>query len=208
MPSRLLVSALLLLSLLPAVRAELALSPAAAKPLPVGAAVPSARVTDLAGNELDLAQVVAGRPTLIVFYRGSWCPYCNKHLAALAELEPELLKLGYQILAVSPDDAVGLTAMAGKNHLNYQLLSDRAMHAASAFGVAFRVDPATVEKYRQWKIDLAPVPGESTARWLPVPAAYLIGADGTVRFAYTNADYKVRLAAADLIAAAKSALSP
>ncbi len=193
-------------SLALAARAELAPSPAAAKPLPVGAAVPSALVTTLDGTELDLAQVVAGKPTLLVFYRGSWCPYCNKHLAALQEIEAELLALGYQILAISPDGAAGLQTTADKNHLNYRLLSDQAMKASAAFGLAFRIDPVMVEKYKGYGITLPLVPGESDIRWLPVPAAYLIGRDGQVKFVYTNADYKTRITAADLLAAAKAAL--
>ena len=193
-------------SLTLAARAELAPSPAAAKPLPVGSAVPSALVTALDGRELDLAQVVAGQPTLLVFYRGSWCPYCNKHLAALQELEPELLALGYQILAISPDESAGLQAMKDKNHLNYRLLSDHGMKASEAFGLAFRIEPATVEKYQGYGIALPSVPGDTDTHWLPVPAAYLIGRDGTVKFVYTNADYKTRAAMADLMAAAKAAL--
>ena len=193
-------------SLALAARAELAPSPAAAKPLPVGAAVPSAMIHSADGAELNLATEVAGKPTLVVFYRGSWCPYCNKHLAALQELEPELLALGYQILAISPDESAGLQAMKEKNHLNYRLLSDHDMKASEAFGLAFRIEPATVEKYKGYGIALPTVPGDPDTRWLPVPAAYLIGRDGTVKFVYTNADYKTRAAMADLLAAAKAAL--
>lgn len=189
-----------------AARAELAPSPEAAKPLPVGASVPSAAVRSADGTELDLATEVAVKPTLIVFYRGSWCPYCNKHLAELQGAEAELLALGYQILALSPDESAGLHAAQEKNHLSYRLLSDHAMKASDAFGLAFRVDPPTVEKYKKWNIILAPVPSEPDARWLPVPAVYLIGRDGKVKFVYTNADYKTRLSMPDLMAAAKSAL--
>ena len=142
----------------------------------------------------------------MVFYRGSWCPYCNKHLAALQELEPELLALGYQILAISPDESAGLQTMKEKNHLNYRLLSDHDMKASEAFGLAFRIEPATVEKYKGYGIALPTVPGDPDTRWLPVPAAYLIGRDGTVKFVYTNADYKTRASMADLMAAAKAAL--
>ena len=187
-------------------RAELASSPEAAKPLPVGAAVPTAMVRDVAGAELDLAAEVAGKPTLLVFYRGSWCPFCNKHLAALQEAEANLLAMGYQILALSPDESAGLKAATEKSHLGYRLLSDHAMRASEAFGLAFRVDAMTVEKYKGYGIKLTPVTGEPDARWLPVPAAYLIGRDGKVKFVYTNADYKTRLPMADLMAAAHAAL--
>lgn len=198
---------ILVFSLLVAgLRAELAPSPAEAKPLPVGAKVPAAMVQTVDGADLDLAAVVAQKPTLLIFYRGSWCPYCNRHLAALGEIEPELLKLGYQILALSPDGAAGLKTVAEKNHLNYRLLSDQAMQAASAFGLAFRVEAKTVTAYTGYGITLATVPGEPAARWLPVPAVYLIGRDGLVKYVHTNPDYKVRLSAEQVMAAAQAAL--
>jgi peroxiredoxin len=37
---------------------------------------------------------------------------------------------------------------------------------------------------------------------LPVPAVFAINRQGEIRFAYTNADYKVRLPADELLAAA------
>lgn len=182
-------------------------SAAAARPLGVGATLPSAALQDLDGNTVDLAALAAGRPTLVVFYRGSWCPYCNKHLAALQEIEPDLLALGYQIIALSPDDLPGLRKSIGQNHLNYRLFSDRAMHAADAFGLAFRVDETTRKKYAGYGIALAPIPGDPDpeARWLPVPAAYVIDGKGTVKFAFADPDYKVRLAPAELLAAARAA---
>lgn len=186
--------------------AALASSATEAAPLAAGARVPAAVVQTVEGDKLDLAAAVAEKPTLLVFYRGSWCPYCNRHLAALGEIEPELLKLGYQILAVSPDETPGLRAAAEKNRLNYRLLSDRAMLASAAFGLAFRIDGPTVEKYRGYKIDLPPVPGEPAARWLPVPAVYVIGRDGVVKFVHADPDYKARLAPADVLAAARAAL--
>lgn len=198
---------ILVFSLLAAgLRAELAPSPAEAKPLPVGAKVPAAMVQTVDGADLDLAAVVAQKPTLLIFYRGGWCPYCNRHLAALGEIEPELLKLGYQIIALSPDGAAGLKTVAEKNHLNYRLLSDQAMQAASAFGLAFRVEAKTVTAYTGYGITLATVPGEPAARWLPVPAVYLIGRDGLVKYVHTNPDYKVRLSAEQVMAAAQAAL--
>ncbi len=206
MMSRRFASALVFLSLALGLHAGLAPSAAEAKPLPVGAQVPAATVKTVEGADLDLAAAVAQKPTLLIFYRGSWCPYCNKHLAALAEAEPELLKLGYQILALSPDDLPGLRMAAEKNHLNYRLLSDQAMQAATAFGLAFRVNAKTIETYTGYGIKLASVPGEPDARWLPVPAVYIIGRDGRVKFVHTNPDYKARLSAEQVLAAAQAAL--
>ncbi len=206
MSSRSILTGLIFTLLALSLPAALAPSAAEAVPLAVGARTPAVIVQTVEGADLDLATAVAQKPTLLIFYRGSWCPYCNRHLAALAEIEPELLKLGYQILAVSPDEAPGLRAAADKNHLNYRLLSDRAMLASGAFGLAFRIDAATAEKYRGYKIDLPPVPGDPAARWLPVPAVYVIGRDGVVKFVHTDPDYKARLAPEAVLAAARAAL--
>ena len=181
-----------------------AISAADAKPLAVGVHAPGATLTDTEGAVVDLAATLAGKPTVLVFYRGSWCPFCNRQLAALGELEPQLLALGYQILAVSPDSAEGLKKMAGKNRLDYRLLSDRNMVASSAYGVAFRISPEIEKAYRGHGIELAPVPGGEGV-WLPVPAVFIVGRDGVIRFSFSNPDYKVRLANDALLAAAEAA---
>lgn len=176
----------------------------AVKPLAIGARVPDVRLRSADEQEVALAPLLRGGKTVLIFYRGGWCPYCNKHLAELAELEPELLELGWQIIALSPDSPAALTPTSTKNKTSYRLLSDRAMRAADAFGVAFRVDEATVKKYREYQIDLPPVPGDSAARWLPVPAVFLVDRDLGVRFSHVNADYKNRLSAEALLAAARA----
>jgi peroxiredoxin len=180
-----------------------AASAEAARPLPVGADAPTPALQTAAAQDFSLAAAFAQKPTVLIFYRGSWCPYCNRHLAALAGVEPQLLALGYQILAVSPDTAAGLKAMAEKNHLNYALLSDRSMNASAAYGVAFRVPPETEKSYRANGIDLAPAP-DGRGAWLPVPAVFIIDRQGRIRFVHANPDFKVRLDAADLVRAAQS----
>ncbi|MBL9214822.1 MAG: AhpC/TSA family protein [Opitutaceae bacterium] len=193
------------LILVPLARAGLAPSPDQAKPLALGDRVPSVLVQSTAGESVDLAALAADQPTLLVFYRGSWCPFCNRHLAALAGIEEPLRALGWRIVAISPDDLAGLKVAAEKNRLAYRLFSDRAMHASAAFGLAFRMDAATVERYRAHQIDLAPVPGEPGAFWLPVPAAFLIDRQGVIRFVHADPDYKVRLSPEALLAAAQAA---
>lgn len=177
-----------------------------AVPLAVGKAVPSATVQAADGSAVELAEVVGQKPTVLIFYRGGWCPYCNRHLGELQTIEADLLALGYQIVAVSPDRPEALPATTEKNHLNYRLFSDRGMAAADAYGVAFVVPEEIVEKYGKWNIDLAPLPGDESKRWLPVPAVFII-ANGEVRFVHSEVDYKVRLATEDVLAAAKASAS-
>ena len=42
------------------------------RPLLVGAQAPSVQLTSAGGEIVDLATVLAGKPTVLVFYRGGW----------------------------------------------------------------------------------------------------------------------------------------
>ena len=172
------------------------------QPLDVGdqAAVAILRRPD--GQAADLADLYGRKPTVLIFYRGGWCPYCNAHLGQIAAVEPELLKMGYQVLAISPDRPEELAKTLDKQHLTYQLLSDSDAVLARAFGLVFRVDDPTLEKYRGFGIDLEQASGQDH-HLLPVPAVYIVDTTGTIRFAHWDSDYKTRLAPEDLLKAAR-----
>jgi peroxiredoxin len=176
----------------------LAQSPQETKPLVVGTQVPEVSLTDLNGKDISLTQIILNKPTILVFYRGSWCPYCNRQLSALGEIESKLLNLGFQILAVSPDKQDGLKKMIEKNHLNYRLFSDSKMNVSSAFGLSFRVSDKVIKAYRGYGVELPQIP-ESDGRWLPVPAVFVIGKSGKISFVFSNPDYKVRLSNDELL---------
>ena len=79
------------------------------------------------------------------------------------------------------------------------------MEISKAFRIAFKVDDETVEKYKQWNIDLEKTSGYDH-HLLPAPATFLVGKNGIIQFQYTNPDYKIRLAPSILLAAAKDYL--
>lgn len=171
-------------------------------PLAVGSKVPKVNVKTIEGKTIDLPKLLFAQPTALIFYRGGWCPFCNRQLSGLQSIEGDLKKLGYRLVAVSPDRAEELKKSLGKNKLTYQVLSDSPMDAAKAFGVAFKVDDGVLTKYKGFGIDLEAASGEKH-HYLPVPSVFLIGADGVVTFRSFNPDYKVRLSSEALLAAAR-----
>lgn len=184
-------------------RAELAESPEKVHPLAKGAAVPDVTLQTADGRKFALKAETSTHPTVIIFYRGGWCPFCNAHLADVQKAEKDLLSLGYRIIAISPDSAAALRATADHDHLQYTLLSDADMQATGAFGLAYGLDAATLEKYQSHKVPLtAQYQGHF---WLPVPAVYIVGKDGHIAFAHWDPNYKVRLSAAELLTAAREA---
>jgi peroxiredoxin len=184
-------------------RAELPMAPEKVQPLAKGMAVPDVTLRTVDGKSFSLKTETDAKPTVIIFYRGGWCPYCNAHLADVQKAEKDLLAMGYQILAISPDTAKALRSTMDNDKLTYTLLSDADMQATGAFGLAYGLDDATVAKYKRFGV---PLTAQHDGRfWLPVPAVYIVGKDGRIAFAHWDPDYKVRLSGAELLKAAREA---
>ncbi len=175
------------------------------RPVLIGAPVPDMVLMSASGEKFSLKKNLAKKPGIIIFYRGGWCPFCNRQLGQLQKIESSLVELGYQVLAVSPDRPPNLEKSQKKLKTSYTLLSDHDMRLASAFGVAFHVDDATVKKYSGYGIDLEAASGEKH-HLLPVPSVFIVGRDGLIGFTYVNPDYKVRIDPDVLLAAAKAVL--
>jgi peroxiredoxin len=184
--------------------ATLAPSPEAAHPLAAGAKAPDAEVIGLNGKPLKLSEAIGGKPTILIFFRGGWCPFCSRHLAALGEHELDLRGLGYQILGISAEGPEKLAPTAEANHVRYRLLSDPAAKASQAYGVAYRLSSDTGKAYRGNGIELTPAP-DGDGYWLPVPTAFIVDHAGVIRFVYSNSDPSIRISPEELLAAAKAA---
>lgn len=174
-------------------------------PILIGTTVPKLILTTVDEKPFDLNTAITKKPTILIFYRGGWCPYCNVHLGQLQEIESQLIKLGYQIIALSTDRPEKLRESIQKHNLKYLLLSDSKMIAARIFRIAFKVDDKTIAQYKKYGINLEDASGEKH-HFLPVPAVFIIGTDGVIKFEYVNPNYKVRIDPDVLLAAAKSAL--
>lgn len=174
------------------------------KPLKAGAKAPNPVLVSLDGKKSELAKITGDKPTVLIFYRGGWCPYCTRHLAELGQVEGELIKMGYQMVAISPDTPAELNKSTEKNSLTYKLFSDSSTEAAKQFGIAFKVEESLVSKYKnEYKIDLEAASGQKH-HILPVPSVFILK-KGEIVYSYSNPDYRVRLKGDDVLAAAKSA---
>jgi len=172
------------------------------QPLGVGQKAPQAAMQTPGGQTVMMDTIYRRTPTVLVFYRGGWCPYCNTQLSDLAQLEGELKQMGFQIVAVSMDKPAELRSTLDKSELGYTLLSDADAQLTRGFGLAFRVDRPTVERYTTYGIDLEAASGYDH-HILPVPAIYLIDTAGVIHFAHWNRDYKARLSGEKVLEAAQ-----
>ncbi|MEP6882476.1 MAG: peroxiredoxin-like family protein [Dokdonella sp.] len=182
---------------------EIAASATEVHPLLLGSEVPDVALKTLDGKETSLRKQMAGKPAILVFYRGGWCPYCNTQLSDLRLIAKDIDALGYQIIAISPDRPEELAKTLSKDKLDYTLLSDSKADALKAFGIAYRVDDETIKKYQGYGIDLEKSSGE-THHVLPVPSVFIVDTDNLLQFSYTHPDYRVRVPGSVILAAAKA----
>ncbi len=172
------------------------------RPLVTADVAPAVTVRNINGQPFNLGNAFTRRPTVLIFYRGGWCPFCNRQMSQLESIQPKLIKMGYQLLAVSMDNPAHLKLSIAQHKLSYTLLSDSDAKAVKAYGPAFYVANTMVQEYKTFHINLDDAAGNSN-HILPVPAVYLIGIDHVIRFTYYNPDYKVRLAPDKLLSAAR-----
>lgn len=149
-------------------------------------------VTTVEGKDVKIQKFIEKKPTVLLFYRGGWCPHCNKQLSRIRKITKDINKLGYQIIAVSPDRVSKIAESAKKYAKNYTVISDSSLNLASEFRLSFKVDKATLVKYKTFGINLEEASGKKHHS-LPIPAVYVMDTKGLIHFNYVNPNYRVRV---------------
>ena len=179
------------------VSAQLAEKAQDISPLLIGETVPDADLKSTDSSDQSFLSILSKKPTVVLFYRGGWCPYCNAHLSDIRDAESEVLELGYQIIAISPDSPENLQASDEKNELNYQLYSDADGKLTKAMGIAFKVE----EKRKDRLFNKS---GGLNDGFLPVPSVFVTDTSGQIVFEYINPNYKTRMSSKLLVAVLKN----
>ena len=162
-------------------------------PLLIGEKLPDCNLVNEEGEIVNLNEQIKKMNTVLVFYRGGWCPYCNLQLSGLATSEADIIKLGYQIIAVSPDDYRNLKPTVGKNKVNYKVYSDPDSKFIKDVGIAFTISPKTKKYISKKTIGNA-------SEILPVPTVLVLNREGEILFEYISPNYKQRISAELLLA--------
>ena len=154
----------------------------------VGAIAPEFSLGDSHGQRLTLSALLVHGPVVLSFYRGGWCPYCNLELRALQARLAEFTAAGAMLVAISPQAPDASLSTQEKAQLTFLVLSDPGSEVARTYGLVYTVDSQMQDVFRGLGNDLREVNGSDV--WeLPIPATYVIGADGTVAYAYVDPDY-------------------
>jgi len=157
--------------------------------LKVGQKMPSFSLSSATERVVYSENLLKEGTVVISFYRGGWCPYCNLELRALQDILPEIEKHGGSLLAISPELPDNSLSTQEKNELEFPVLSDTDNLVARSFGLEIDVPDLIVKLSKDlWELGLTKLNG-TEKHILPVPATYVVGSDGLVKYAFVDADY-------------------
>ncbi|WP_433296925.1 peroxiredoxin family protein [Pseudonocardia sp. CA-142604] len=92
---------------------------------------PSLSVEVAGGGTLQLPDALSGRNGVVLFYRGSWCPYCNAQLRAFERAHDSLAEVDAAVVALSVDDEATALTLIDKHRLRFPI-----GHSADAYAIA------------------------------------------------------------------------
>ncbi len=164
---------------------------------------PDFMLPDSQGHHVALRELIGSGPVVLGFLRGRWCPYCAQELAAWHDAMPRLEAEGGTFVAISAETGGLAESFRCEIAPGARMLCDIDHGLAMMLGLAFPIGEDLHRRYVDAGLDLAGIFGNS-GRILPITATYVIDADGIVRYAFVDPDFRVRADPAAVIAAVEA----
>lgn len=167
--------------------------------LNVGDNAPEITFTTAENKKETLASYYQKQPVVIIFYRGYWCPVCNKHLTEFAQKAKEIEAAGAKLIAITSESYDNVAKTKKQTGANFTIISDADGSIRKSFDVNFKV----TEDYQamiqdKLKASIAKTNANKQAE-LPVPATFIIDKSGKIVYKQFNPDYKVRASVEDIL---------
>lgn len=139
----------------------------------VGEHAPDFELESTRGDTVRLSDTLESGPAVLIFFRGSWCSYCQEQLRTFSHLNYDLWRhLGVDVLPVTRDDVPDLVEMRSRFGLTTELLSDPDLSVA---------------------LDYTDTEDNARHGEIPVPALYVVDTEGVVRYGETSRDPSDRI---------------
>ncbi len=166
--------------------------------LKVGEIAPQLTGIDQNGKKINLKEILEKGEVVLVFYRGQWCPYCNKELSAINDELQTINTKGATVIAITPETAENINKTIEKTNVLFSIIQDDGLTIMKNYKVNFTVDEVTLTKYKNYGIDFEKVNGSNGSN-LPIPATYIIDKNGKIKYVFFDPDYKKRASVKDII---------
>ena len=120
------------------------------------------------GNPLRSTEL-QGAPAILLFVRGSWCPFCSKQVANLTKVYKEITDSGARLILVTPKPLETTRRVAEIFEVDFEFWLDESLNIARQLGLVLAA--GVPDDYRKEY-------GEDTL-W---PTSLVVDANGVIRF--------------------------
>jgi peroxiredoxin len=102
----------------------------------INSKAPDFKAKDQNGKEVRLKDLLKeGKKVVLVFYRGNWCPYCNRHLKRLEDSLQLIKDKNAELIAITPEKPDGIEKTVEKTKAEYSILYDEGLKIMKAYEV-------------------------------------------------------------------------
>ncbi|MBS1523608.1 MAG: redoxin domain-containing protein [Bacteroidetes bacterium] len=157
-----------------------------------GDQAPQFSARDNGGKQLELKALLKSHKAVVLFfYRGQWCPYCNKHIKELQDSLQLLTGKGAYVVGVTPETGENINKTIDKTHASFSIIQDKGYKIMKAYDVNYTVNEQTLAQLNKYGVDLEKNNGNRD-HVLPVPATYVIDGSGKIIYVHFDKDYTKR----------------
>jgi len=136
--------------------------------LQTGRPLPEFSAVDENGNPVQSSELI-GAPAVLLFVRGTWCPFCSKQVENLTKVYKEIAASGARIILLTPQPLETTRRVADFFEVEFEFWLDESLHVTKQLGLLL---PAGVpDEFRREY-------GQDTV-W---PASLVIDASGIIRY--------------------------
>jgi peroxiredoxin len=164
--------------------------------LKMGDKAPDFMAKDHAGNMVSLKKMTEKGKVVVMFYRGAWCPFCNKYMSQLEQSLPEFSAKNATVVAITPETDESINKAIDKTKATFSVIYDKDRSIMKNWKVAYSMSDDMKTKYKGYGLDLEKQQGD----WmLPVPATYVVGKDGKIEYVHFDENYQKRAEVTDIL---------
>ncbi len=157
-----------------------------------GAKAPDFTGYDQTGKQVTLKNFLEKGPVVMFFYRGNWCPACNKQLKAYQDSLGFITDQGFSLVAITPETIEKVEQTVKLHNLTFPVIYDCQEKIMEDYGLMFDVTKDFQDLIMNYaKVSIAQHNGREAAH-LPVSATYIINRNGIITSRFFDPDFHNR----------------
>ena len=157
-----------------------------------GDTAPLFTAIDNSGKKIDLKNILKEHKSVVLFfYRGQWCPYCNKYIQQLQDSLQTLTAKGAYVIGITPETGENINKTINKTKASFSMIHDKGHSIMKSYDVNYVMDQTLFERYKRNGVDMEANNGNAD-HMLPVPATYIINKSGKLAYVHFDKDYTHR----------------